>query len=346
MRLVSPPARVASRGLLFRSRLAFCAAFLLPLLAGSPHAAAQSSAIAVEVVLDEKDFLPGEELPVGVRISNLTGRPVAFGTTTNWLTFFVETKSGEVVTRLGPVPVLGEFTLDSAKAGTKWWNIQPYFGFDRTGPHHVYAEIRLPEWNQTLVSDPVTFNIQGSSRLWEMTFGVPPADGTSHETPELRRYALQVATRSKERMLYARVSDDSNSRILRVVALDRYLSFANPRQQLDSRSRLHVLFQTGGTQYTYCIISPDGELVGREQHEIAATRPRLVKQADGSIAVAGGRRRPTLGDIPPYVPPPPTVSTNTPTATNTAPADAKAPEKAGKRRRRGAEPKSDAPDRR
>ena len=119
------------------------------LSAGFPRpASAQSTAIEVEIVLQEEYFLPGEEIPVGVRISNLSGRPVTFGSTTNWLIFYAESRSGDVVTRLGLVPVEGEFTLESSKAGTKYWNIQPYFDFDQSGPYLISAEIRLPDWNQ------------------------------------------------------------------------------------------------------------------------------------------------------------------------------------------------------
>ncbi len=310
-------------------RLLFLASLVLAgLLATSPRPAnAQSTAVSVELILDESFFLPGEELPVGVRISNLSGRPLTFGTTTNWLTFLIESRKGEVVTRLGSVPVLGEFTLDSAKAGTKWWNLQPYFEFDQPGPYHVYAELRIPESNLRIISDPALITLQGSSRLWEITFGVPPAPGSptnNPPAPELRRYALQAATRLKERKLYARVSDEAETRIYKVVLLDRFLSFSNPQQQLDSRSRLHVLFQTGGSTYTYCVVNPDGELVARQRHEIVpGSRPRLAKTPDGSIGVAGGQRTPAYTDIPPWEPPSVSlVDTNRPApATNTPAAD-------------------------
>src|SRR5690606_24706043 len=94
------------------------------------------------------------------------------------------------------------------------------------------------------------------------------------------------------------------SRIYRVVPLDRLLSFSHPVQQLDSLSQLHVLFQTGGSTYTYCVVNPDGQLVVRQRHEITpGSRPRLVKTVDGRIEVLGGRRVPTLSDVPPYEPP-------------------------------------------
>lgn len=301
------------------------------------HAPAQSTALTVDLVLDETFFLPGEELPVGVRISNLSGRPVTFGKTNNWLSFFVESKRGEVVARRGPVPVEGEFTLESSKAGTKWWNIQPYFDFEQPGTYLVYAELRMPDWNQRMVSDPIQINLQGASKLWEIPFGVPPANGDTNAAPanpEIRRYALQTAMRLKEKKLYARVTDEAETHIIKVVMLDRYLSFSNPQQQLDAKSQLHVLFQTGGSTYTYCIVNPDGELVGRQRHEITPnSRPRLYKNPDGSIAILGGKRLPSFVDIPPWNPPPTAsmVDTNPPPKTNAPSAADKKKSKSSKK---------------
>jgi len=306
----------------------------LPFL-GALASFAQSSGVVVELVLDENVYLPGEEIPVGVRISNLSGRPITFGSTPNWLTFYAETKKGDIVARLGSVPVEGEFTLESSKAGTKFWNIQPYFDFQETGVHLVFAEIKLPEWSDRVLSEPVTFTLQGARKLWEVSFGVPPAEGSTNSPPEIRRYALQSAIRTRDRNLYARVTNEDETRIFRVVFLDRLLSFSNPAQQLDSRSRLHVLLQTGGNTYSYCVITPDGELAVRQKHEIVTgSRPRLVKTSDGDIEVTGGRRLPSSSDVPPYEPP--TVdslsTTNSVTGTN---APASTPDsKASKRQKR------------
>ncbi len=312
---------------------------LSALLSTPRRASAQSTAMTVEIVLDENSFLPGEDLPVGVRISNLTGRTVTLGSTNNWLSFYVESKTGEIVGRLGPVPVEGEFTLQSSKAGTKWWNIQPYFQLEQAGTYLVFAELRLPDWNLRLVSDPVTFTLQGSSKLWEMPFGVPlTADQTNAAptNPEIRRYALQTAMRLKDKKLYARVTDEGENHIYKVVLLDRFLSFATPQQQLDSKSQLHVLFQTGGSMYTYCVVNPNGELVSRQHHEIAPnSRPRLSKNTNGSITILGGKRFPSFTDIPPWDPPPTAarIDTNSPPKTNAPPADTKKKSKAAKQKK-------------
>lgn len=296
------------------------------LLLGPAVPRAAAAAIELQLLLDETIFLPGEELPVGVRIANLSGAPVTFGASSNWLIFYAETKEGDIVTRLGQVPVTGEFTLDSTKAGTKWWNLQPYFDLTTPGSYNLYAEIRVPEWNERLVSEPVPIAIQNARSLWEIAFGVPPGAGADPSTePEIRRYSLVAASRQKERRLYARVTDQSGGYIHRVVLLDRLLSFATPQQQLDARGHLHVLFQTGSSSYTYTVIDPDGLLTIRQRHDITPnSRPRLATESDGTITVAGGRRTPTPSDVPPYVPPPPPEpsATNSVSATNAAPAEA------------------------
>lgn len=298
-------------------------ALLLTALAALPFGShAQSSGVEIGVTLEEKAFLPGEDILVGVRITNLSGRPVTFGSNPGWLNFYVETKDGDVVLRLGQVPVQGEFVLDSAKIGTKWWNIQPHFDLTQPGSYLVYAEVRLPDWNQRLVSDPVKLTIEPTRTLWDVSFGVPPAADATNSEPEIRRYSLISATRDKERKLFARVADETESRIFKVVPLDRLVSFAKPEQQLDNTSRLHVLFQIGGNAYTYCVINPAGDLVMRERHDIQpGSRPRLVKADDGSITVRGGRRFPTSEDIPPYTPPPPDPAAKAQaTTTNAVPA--------------------------
>ncbi len=312
-----------------------CALLIAWTAASSIPAPAQSAGVSVELILDETIYLPGEEIPVGVRISNLAGRPLTFGSTPNWLIFYAETKSGDIVARLGQVPVQGEFTLDSAKAGTKWWNIQPYFDFQEAGVHNIFAEVRLPEWNDRIISDPVSITLQNARKLWEISFGVPPPEGVTDAQPEIRRYALQSAVRTRDRNLYVRVTDETETRIYRVALLDRLLSFSNPSQQLDNRNQLHVLFQTGGSIYTYCVVTPDGTIAVRQKHEIVpGSRPRLVKLDDGSISVGGGRRFPTLTDVPPYEPPAESLSTTNSAAITNAPAANADTSKSSRRKRR------------
>lgn len=296
-------------------------------------ARSQGSGILVELILEETIFLPGEEIPVGVRVSNLAGRPVTFADHPRWLTFYVESKNGDIPDRLRELPLRPAFTLEPAKAGTTWWDIGQCFDLLRGGQYNVRAEVLVTDWDQSLLSAPAQITIQPARKFWETAFGVPPDPDRPEATPEIRRFALQTAVRERERRLYARVTSEDEGHIFRVVLLDRMLSFSNPEQQLDGSSQLHVLFQTGGSSYTYTVIDPNGEMVVRQRHDIASgIRPRLVKANNGQIAVTGGVRFPTPMDIPPYTPPPPSAAPIT-----VAPAVTNAPAELSRREKRAAE---------
>src|SRR5256885_11589598 len=102
--------------------------------------------VSVEVVMDQDQFLRGEAIKAGVRITNLSGRDLHLGGEEDWLGFTVESRDGGVVTRLGEVPVKGSFVLESARRATKKVNLEPYFNFSRTGRYAVVAIVRINDW--------------------------------------------------------------------------------------------------------------------------------------------------------------------------------------------------------
>src|SRR6266446_5666636 len=104
--------------------------------------------VAVEVLFDQDQFLRGEAIKAAVRITNLSGRDLHFGADEDWLTFSVQSREGNLVTRLGDVPVKGEFVLESARRGTKRVNLEPYFTITKAGGYNVIATVRIKDWDQ------------------------------------------------------------------------------------------------------------------------------------------------------------------------------------------------------
>ena len=56
--------------------------------------------VKVEVAMDQSQFLRDEELPVEVRIQNLSGRPLGVGIDAGWVAFHVESLDGYLLNRL------------------------------------------------------------------------------------------------------------------------------------------------------------------------------------------------------------------------------------------------------
>src|SRR5689334_4995743 len=101
-----------------------------------------SSALAqvtVEVVQDQDQFLSGETLTAGVKITNRSGQTLHLGSEPDWLTFSVESVTGEIIAKLGDVPVVGEFSLDTSKVATKRVDLAPYFSLAKPGHYSIVA---------------------------------------------------------------------------------------------------------------------------------------------------------------------------------------------------------------
>jgi len=250
--------------------------------------------VAVEVVLDQEQFLPGEALNVAVKVSNRSGQKLNFGTEPDWLTFAIESRDGLVVAKIAEAPVAGSFELESAERATKHVNIGPYFQLTQPGRYTVTATVRIKEWGQTVNSQPKNFNIMEGAKLWEQDFGVPTAAGATNTIPEVRKYVLQQANYLKGRLrLYVRLTDATGTKVFRVVPVGLILSFSRPEPRIDKFSNLHLLYQNWAHSFSYTVFTPDGEIVDRQTYDYTDTRPRLQVDEEGRISVVGGVRRVT-----------------------------------------------------
>jgi len=282
---------------------------LLLALLGAPtaHLLAQ---VKVEVALDQEQFLIGESLIVPVRITNRSGQTLQLGSEPDWLTFSVESRDGFIVAKNGDAPVVGEFKIESGEVATRRVELAPYFALDRIGRYRVTATLRLKQWESQLTSKPASFDIVNGAKLWSQDFGVP--GGEPGRPPVVRRYSLEQANYMRSQLrLYLRLSD-AEGRVLKVFPLGPMVSFSQPERQLDKDSQLHVLWRSGARAFSYVIINPEGEVVVRQTHDYASSRPRLEVNKDDKLGVVGGVRRIGASDVPTPKPIEPDVATPQP----------------------------------
>jgi hypothetical protein len=260
------------------------------------NAAAQ---VAVEVTMEQREFLPSESVPAAVRITNRSGQPLHLGDDANWLTFNVESADGFIVVKNGEVPVVQGFDLGSSQMATKHVELQPYFGITRPGRYRVTATVRIKDWSEAMTSPALDFYVITGAKIWAQDFGVPVPAGATNRTPEVRRYTLEKANYLRTQLrMYVQVSDPAEARVFKVVSIGQTVSFGDPDTQLDRLSDLHVLFQSGASIFTYAVINPDGDLLKQEIYDYVKTRPRLGMSDDGTVTVVGGVRRLTEQEMP------------------------------------------------
>ncbi len=272
--------------------------------AALPRAYGQLDAVTVQLSVDQEQFLSNEDVRVAVKVVNLSGQTITLGTDRDWLDFTVQARDQFVVSQIGDVPVVGEFSVPSSKQAIKRVNIMPYFDFRQPGRYTVTAKVKIAQWDKEISSPPLAFDVIMGTKLKEFDFGVP---GTpANKLPEMRRYVLQQATFMRQMRLYLRVTDSTGAVVFRVQPLCPMTSFSKPEAQLDHESNLHVLNQSGARSFTYCVINPAGEIVKRQIHDYSDTRPVLRPDERGGVYVAGGTVRLTSND--------PTPSLSTPQA--------------------------------
>jgi hypothetical protein len=259
-----------------------------------------SAQVTVELVLDQEQFLPGEPLPMAVKITNRSGRQLHIGAEPDWVTFNVESADGFVVIKNSEVPVTGAFELESSQEGTKHLDLAPYFVMNKPGRYKLTATLRIKDWSAQTVSAPVSFDVVTGAKLWSQDFGVPATNGV----PEMRKFTLEQASYLHSQMrMYVQVSDAAESRIYKTRELGPTVSFSRPEEQVDRLSLLHVLWQSGAQSFTYCVVDPDGTVLRREAYDDFTSHPRLRVNESGDVRIIGGTRRSKPGEIP-AVPPP------------------------------------------
>jgi hypothetical protein len=253
--------------------------------------------IAVEMVLDQEQYLPAEEFLAGVRITNHSGQTLHLGEDTDWVVFSIEKLVGGAVAKLSDPPVQGGFDLESTKRATMRVDLAPCYDLREPGRYAISATVKIKEWNKILTTKSVPFDIIEGTKLWEQTFGVP-RPGPAGQPPEVRKYTLQQANYLKNQLrLYLRVSA-ADGRVLKLMNVGPMISFGQPEPQLDAQNSLHLLYQNGARTFDYRVINPDGEIKVRQTYEYTDTRPRLRLDDNGKIIVVGGTRRLTADDLP------------------------------------------------
>ena len=282
------------------------------------HAAAQ---LSVEIITDQEQFLRDESIQLKVRVTNRSGQTLRLGTDNDWLSFNVDSHEGVAITKLGDVPVRGEFLLESAHVATRLVDLAPSFDLTEPGRYVVTATVRVKDWASEISSKPKRIEVVRGTKIWEQEFGIPVPSGF----PEVRRYILQQAQYQKQLRLYLRIADANDQTVFKVQPLGTLVSFSRPEAQVDQNSDLNVIFQNGARSFSFLVVRPDGNITLRQTYDYTSTRPSLRANDEGRIYVSGGVRRYTAGDIPTPLPPPTNVVdaviTNIPAAPTNTPAE-------------------------
>ena len=116
---------------------------------------APAQVLTVQLTTEQDQFLPGESLPVTVRVFNNSGQTLHLGADSNWLTFTVEAENNDfVVMKKSDPPVVDAFVLGSSEVATKVVDLAPFFLMNKAGRYRIVATVHIREWNVDVPSAP------------------------------------------------------------------------------------------------------------------------------------------------------------------------------------------------
>ncbi len=256
--------------------------------------------VDVEAILsqDQAQFLPGEPIPLRVRIVNHAGEPLRFDSE-DWLSYAVESRDGSIVEKSQSTVIAPHgFEVKPSERVTTRAEVSPSFQIADTGRYSVTASVTIKEWHKTITTKPVFFDVVKGNNYWEQEFGIPSPTNSS-ALPEVRKYILIQATLNNRLNLYMRLTDGTGNRSFVVRSLGSMISFSNTKAVIDASNNLHVLYQEASRQYHYIIINTNGEITRRSTYAYTDSAPRMKSAPDGSVEIAGGAKVIADTDFPP-----------------------------------------------
>lgn len=265
------------------------------------------SQVTLDIALGQNRFIRDESLPVTVRVTNRSGRPIKIGNSADWLSFNLETLDGKVIAPVRDIQPGGQFQLESAESVSKAIDLSEGYELSNPGTYRLSVTAKFPEVELTVSSPPLNFDIVRGTQLWEQVCGIPDAGGATR----FIRYTLLNANHLKEFRLYVRVADEDEGGVARVFPIGNGVSFNVPERIVDRSSDLHVLFQSGARTFDYLRVVPTKGIADRRSYEIrGASRPRLKLNDESAVIVVGGVLMSSTNRV--SIAPAPAVATNAP----------------------------------
>lgn len=262
----------------------------LMLLAGSVFTA--SAQVRVDIAFKRKLYVLYEPIIATVTINNLSGQPLLLEDSGRhrWFGFDIERADGRLVPPNNPDYALAPAAVGVGEKLTRAVNITPLFPLRDFGLYRVKATVYVASLGRHFSSPPLGVEITEGRPIWQEVAGVP---GTEGGKPELRTITLLTHKLSRSTRLYARIEDKESGKIFAMHQLGTFLTFGRPDVMLDARNEIHILQNSAPKHFIYTHLGLQGEVLAQQSYMEVGSRPALVKQAGGSVAVQGGR---------PYVP--------------------------------------------
>ena len=243
--------------------------------------------IQVELKLPRLQFVAYEPVPATLHITNLAGRDIDLHDAAgqDWFGFEVTGRDGQIVGRLKADANQPPLKIEAGQRVTQKINLTPLFDVHDFGTYRVRAHIYFADLDKFFYSQPKVFEVTDARPVWQRTVGMPDS---SAGPGKARTYALLTNRFPEHKALYVRVADTDTGIVYATYQLGRIIDFDEPHAEIDRNNTLHVLHCAAPRTWSYAKVGLNGELIAHQTFMETKTRPRLIHDVDGMVAVRGG----------------------------------------------------------
>lgn len=255
--------------------LHFCALLFL-----TARAAAQ---LEVSLSLERDNYVSLEAIEATVTIKNSVGKDVVLGgpSGTTWLNFQIHDTSGAPANPIRPLPVQA-MVLRNGETLQRKFQLDRHFYLSESGTYIIRAAAYFPELEKYNLSRPMRFNVQQPRPArWQEVFAVPGERG-------YRRFQVFTFNDTTKSYVCLSVIDEETKMVMSRTALGSVIVDKEVQPALDSRKHLHLIYMGTPTLYVYQQVDPAGTITDRKYYLASKGVPKLVKNPDGSVSIAGG----------------------------------------------------------
>ncbi len=270
--------------------------FCVLMTTGSAQLFAQ---LAVNIKINQMNYLPFEPIFVQVSIRNFSAHALAFGNRQELqggLHFEIVPMGGKhrSVQLLDPKtkPPLTGSIIPAGATIDYTFNLCDYYDLRRYGRFEVQAVVKHHLFHESYTSNVVPLRIVKGVEVWSAPFGVPELTGgdtVAQKKIVQRRYIVLTYNTGHAQVYNLMVEDKNRVYVNRRVAFD-FGTELLPECQIDFLSRLHTIFAASERVFAYYVFTPDGRLESRKVLIKTNRKPTLtVDPKNGYVALIGGR---------------------------------------------------------
>jgi len=248
--------------------------------------------LSVSLTFERSNFLVDERAIATLKVTNLSGHELVLEETQDggaWCQIDVGAVQGASPSKLTNTPTIVPVFINSGETIARSIDVNALYSLSNPGQYRVKARINYGQ-NTQFVTPPVYFTMEPGKTIWTMTVGVPQGrEGGGN----LRAFSVVSHQRKEGVFLFARLEDKDAGWRYPPYPLGRVLTAMEPQSQLDRDNNLYVFHATSDDSYVLSQVDVASGRFGQALYRSKtprAGRPRLERQPDGRLVIAGGLR--------------------------------------------------------